>query len=627
MDDLNEGYSKSNILSVNVNSDINVKILKGLSFDGTYGYQKTPGVTTAFDDISEYKMRSQLLGFTVAPTASSTPVYYLPNTGGRYQTANNDSRNWTVRNQLVYNTPLRSGKDNLNIQVGQEANEQVSSTSTTNVYGYDPDMQTYQLLNYAQLSQGVFGGVSSGRSVFSEPYYSATELRTRFTSYFGLLSYNLNNKYSLDASMRADKSNLFGTENSGQKKPTYSFGAKWLIGKEKFMKNISWLNDLGLRATYGITGNSPYIGAGSTMDILQAETNTATGNALSVLTPKNDKLSWESTHTFNLGIDFAVLNYRLTGSLDVYNKKTTDLLGTVITNQFTGYSAYSGNLGNLANRGVELKLNVTNIKTTNFSWVTSFIFSYNWNNLVAFSTPTTNSITGRLTTDNEIGYPLRSIFAYRFAGLDNVGDPQIRLANGTVTKKPNVATKADLVYMGTTMPPYSGSLTNTFGYKNFSLSANLVYYMGAVMHRDVNTFYSGRLTGSTGNFSGNQNEEFADRWKKPGDEATTNIPSYVANQGTDFSRRNTDYYVGSDLNVVSASYIKLRDVTLSYKFPASVNRMLKISAASIFVQTGNFMVWKANKYNIDPEYNDYTTGTRFLPPYTHSYSVGANVTF
>ena len=619
LDEINAGYTKNNNLTINTTANVVAKIWKGLSFDGTYGYQKAPGSTINYDDISEYSQRRELLAFTVAPTTNSVPVYYLPTTGGKYQNVNNDQRNWTVRNQLVYNSNLRKDRDRITVQLGQEAQEQYNIRTAATARGYNQDLLTSSTINYTTLSQGIFGAVSSGRSILNEVPFTTIETTTRNTSYLGLLNYTFNQKYSFDGSIRADHSNLFGNQESGQKKPAYSLGGKWQIARENFMKDVSWINDLGMRFTYGVAGNSPYLGAGSNFDILRVTTNNTTGNALYVSTVANDKLTWEATHTYNLGFDFAIFKSRLSGSLDLYQKNTTDMLGTVNVNPFSGSSTTTGNLGDMRNRGIELSLRSVNVQSKDFGWSTSLTFSYNNNKLLSYTDPSPQTLTDsyRYYSPYIIGYNSSPVFAYRYAGLDNLGDPQIKLANGTVTKTIDAATGNDMVYMGSTLPKFNGGFSNVFRYKKLSLSANMIYSLGAVMRRDANLFYTGRLTGSGSNYIGNISAEFANRWKAPSDEANTNIPSYVANQGTSFDRRNINYYTFADINVVSASYIKLRDITLSYNIPVQALKM----SMRLFVQSGNFMVWKANKYDIDLEY----AGT--LPAYSHTYTIGLNASF
>lgn len=617
IDEINRGHNNNNLLTINGTGTVNVKLIKGLSFDGTYSYQKSTGKNTIYNDVSSYGLRRQLLDFTVAATPASTPVYNLPTTGGTFSNAVSDQHNWTVRNQLIYNTNLRNNKDQLNIQAGQDVSETYQNINTNILRGYNEALQTYTLLDYNRLASGIFGGIASGRSILSEKQSTVINTVSRFKSYYALLNYAFDGKYMFTSSYRQDKSNLFGSDQSAQKKPSYSFGGKWLVMREDFMKDVNWISDLGLRATYGITGNSPYVGAASTLDVLYAQTNSVTGNSLAISSVANTRLSWESTRTVNIGLDFGLLKGRLNASLDLYKKNTTDMLGSAELNALTGTTLATSNIGRLSNKGIELSLRSLNIQSRDFSWSTGLVFSWNKNKLDSYyvnpSIPT--DADSRVNSGlSVIGYNTSALFAYRYAGLDNMGDPQIRLADGTITKMPGVGKVEDLVYMGTTQPPFNGGFTNTFRYLQFSLSANMIYNLGGVMRRNANDFFSGRLTGSAASFSsGNVNAEFADRWKNPGDELTTDIPSYVASY-TD--RRNEAYYTFADINVISSSYIKLRDVTLSYSLPPMLLKAIRVQGINVFVQGGNFMVWKANKYDVDPE-----------GQYTSTYSLGANISF
>src|SRR5699024_1648233 len=170
------------------------------------------------------------------------------------------------------------------------------------------------------------------------------------------------------------------------------------------------------------------------------------------------------------------------------------------------------------------------------------------------------------------GMPAFTVYAYDFVGLDDMGDPLIKLADGSITKQPNVAEIKDMKYMGTYQPVWTGGVSNMFQYKGFAVSANVIYKLGHIMRRDALGFYSGRLINrsSTPFTTGNINSEFLDRWKQPGDEASTNIPSYVANSAISESRRDVNYYTDGDINVVSASYIKLRNISFIYNMPQSL---------------------------------------------------------
>ncbi|NML40701.1 SusC/RagA family TonB-linked outer membrane protein [Chitinophaga sp. G-6-1-13] len=631
LDELNYQYSKRTNLSANVNARVSVKLWKGLRFEGVYGYQKTPGTYDIYTDNKYLNMRKMLLSLTVAPTAASTPVYYLPLTGGNFNTMTNDQHNWTVRNQMVYEARPRQGKDALTLQAGQEAQEQYAYNSSINLYGYDLALGTYPVLDYLTMSKGIQGTVTGG-GYLSGNFYQVARTVTRFNSYFALGSYSFNQKYSLDMSWRQDQSSLFGSDVSSQNKPVWSLGGKWRIDKESFMSGVKWIDALALRSTYGILGNSPYVGAATLYDVLnpnaQASSGGIGGDALSIASAANRKLSWESVKVVNIGIDFALFNNRINGSIEGYNKTTVDLLSFLPANPFTGFTQITGNLGTANNKGIEITLSSENIRTKNFRWATRWVFGYNENKLVSWgvNSPLYNTASSKIGYPRVAGYPLSAVFAYKYAGLDSLGDPQIRLANNKVTKNPYIEPGNDLVYMGVSQPKFSGGLTNTFSYKGISLSANLIYNLGHLMRRNVSFKSSGRLA-DRAYFGGNLRTDFLDRWKKSGDEAFTNVPSYVSSPVIDFTRRNMDYFNYADINVVSASYIKLRDISLSYDLQPALVKSLRLQRASVFAQASNFMVWKANHYGIDPEYNaDPLIGTQFNPLSKHSYSLGLRVT-
>jgi TonB-linked SusC/RagA family outer membrane protein len=621
LEEVDKGYTKSNLLNLNTSASVQIRFWKGLSFQGNYGYQRSSGTSESYLDHTSLDLRKELLNFTKANTPADEPVYYLPAAGGRFTTINRASENWTVRNQLVYNTRLRNGKDQLNLQLGQEILEQSSIMNTNILRGYDDVLKTYSLLDYVTLSKPLFGAIGSGYSMFNEKPFVRLAEKSRFKSIFGLFNYSISDIYMIDASIRQDKSSLFASDEAAQNDPAFSVGAKWLLSREKWMPKLNWINNLALRATYGVTGNSPYVGAASTFDILYAGSDTNFGNYLTVSQAANNKLSWEATHTWNFGLDFGLLNHRLNGSTDVYFKNTKGLIGSVEFNPLNGTETATGNIGNIKNSGIELTLNSRNILSKDFNWSTSFVFSYNHNKLVSYAKPLqylTDALS-QVGSSYQIGYARPSLFAFRYAGLDALGDPQIYRADGTITKEPYAAKPEDLVYMGTTQPKYNGGLSNTFRYKQLSLTVNLVYNLGAVMRGPAVRYPNGRLT--VGSFSdGNLYATFADRWKQPGDEKITNIPSFSADPNVVYNRRDLNYYNYADINVISASYVKLRDVTLSYDLAPSLFNALKLQRASVFAQTGNFLLWTKNDVGVDPEVGFGQHASRTL-------NLGINVAF
>lgn len=617
LNNVNTGSTQNNGLLARLNSAVTIQLYKGLRFEGMYGYVKGNSRTTSYDDNTNYAQRAQIVNFTVAPDATSTPVYYLPTSGGLHQVSTNNQDNWIIRNQLIYDRNWKNEQHQLTLLAGQEAQELKTVGNSSRVYGYDQRLQTYGLVDYKTLaSTGLKSPVmpisSTGSVLDASTLFGESEIVSRFTSYYLNAAYTYNRRYSLNASWRNDKSNLFGKNKAAQGKPVWSTGVRWDISNEPFMENVKGINYLALRATYGITGISPTPGSASSYDILSGTNapNAPGGMSMNISSVANPNLTWESTRTTNLGLDFSLLGRRLTGAVDVYQKKTSNLLGSMPVNPLTGYATIYGNAGSLTNKGIELTLSSGNILHKNFRWMSMLTLSYNKNVIDKITTGDIKT-TGYQVINTPTylpGYAGYSLWAYNFAGLDTLGDPLVRLADKSITKSPNVVKAADVVYMGVYQQPWSGGLTNVFSYKSFALNVNIIYNMGHVMMRNVNRTYTGYGFISPLDFtSGNLSAEFADRWKKPGDEAQTNIPSFVTGS-INTTRRNTDYYTYGNINVTDASYIKIRDIMLSYAMPHNIVKRIGAEQLSFRLSVSNLMLWKANPYHIDPEFQDTKYG-------------------
>jgi TonB-linked SusC/RagA family outer membrane protein len=644
LNEFDYGYNKTDALMNRMIAGASIKLLPGLRFEGTYGYIKGANKTTSYDDEKSFPVREELVQFTVAATPSATPVYYLPTSGGRYSTTNISQRNWTVRNQLVYDNSWNGRKHQLVALAGQEAQEQLSISNASTVRGFNELLQTYAPVDYLTLgSTGVSSAVmpnnTAGRSILSNDVFRKTEAQTRFTSYYANAAYTFQRKYSFNTSWRIDQSNLFGLDKSAQNKPVWSVGVKWIMSDEKFMQSASWLNRLSLRATYGVTGNAPAPGEAASFDILRSASSPffAGGVGVRINTPGNAKLTWESTKTVNLGFDFSVIKNRISGSVDLYQRKTDNLIGLLDVNSFTGYSNITGNFGDLNNKGVELSITSVNVQERDFSWSTMLNLAYNKNTITNWKV-TTPITTGAQKINQQYlpGHAAFALFAYQYAGLDALGDPMIQLADKTVTKARNVALPDDIRFMGTYQPVWSGGFSNTFRYKALSLQVNTIFNLGHVMRKDVFPFYSanisfsGRSLQENLNFGwrgGNMHPDFLNRWKQPGDEANTMIPSYVSNTSVSTNRRDLQYYLRSDYNVLNASFIKLRDITLAYSLPKKLISRIKTEEISFRLQVSNLMLWKANKHDIDPEFHDASSGVRSIRTNQGMLTIGAHITF
>jgi len=526
LDEMNYGSTKGNTFHANVTSGITVKLVKGLRFEGVYGLMNGNSKTTDYDSQKSFLVRNQLAAFTVpAAVAGGAPTYYLPSTGGKLVTANVNQRNYTVRNQLVYDLNVRDGDHQLTLLAGQEATSSLINTNTSVVRGYDPQLLTSQQVDYATLINGISGTVyPSGlirSSLSSSEPYTESETVGRTTSFYGNAAYTYLRKYTLNASARNDKSNLFGKDKSVQFKPIWSVGLAWQISKEPFMERVMWVDNLTLRATYGLSGNQPAKAQfiATAYDIYSGATNVYAPGGIGYIisTYANRKLSWESTKNYNVGLDYSFLRGRISGSTDLYVRHTTNLIGSAPANAFTGVPTITSNLGDIHNTGVETRLTSVNFRSRDFTWSTTLILSYNTNKITKLyvAASTNNTIASVAIAGNRFieGYSSFAQWAYKFKGLDNVGDPLIELADGTITKKPG-AVANDLVYMGTWQPPLTGGFSNNFRYKNFQLTCNMVYNFGSKIKRDAvglsaaTGSLAGRTSASGGYFLGNIYREF-----------------------------------------------------------------------------------------------------------------------
>jgi hypothetical protein len=510
---------------------------------------------------------------------------------------------------------------------GAELRSELFKSVQTYRRGYDYQTLTYSLYNEDSLATlGVnppvnyLTGRTTNNLLTSKPV-TYGENERRFLSGYSNMGYTYNRKYTLNASIRFDQSNLFGTNKSLQYKPIWSLGGAWNISREAFF-NVSKINNLNLRFTYGLAGNAPNPGFAGPFDIVSASNVpyfSGMGLGYTILVPRNEDIRWERTSTTNLGIDFSFFNNRVSGSMDAYQKKTTDLLGYQPVDPTSGWSYAYNNLGNIENNGFEFLLNTSNISTKHFRWSTTFTISYNENKVTSLKPASALTTSGKVNSTFVEGYSAYGLFAYNYQGLDANGNPFAFKSNGKDTARLlgdlNVN---DPLYMGTTQPLWFGGLTNNVSYKQFSLSFLIVYNFGNVMRRDVNQYYSGRLTSNIPTY-------FKDRWQVQGDELITNVPKYVSNTAQN-SLRNVNFYTQGNANIESASYAKLRDITLTYQIQPKAISKLGFSDFSVYAQANNLMLWKNNNFDIDPEYYNLSAGTRTnrMPAF---FTVGVKTSF
>jgi iron complex outermembrane receptor protein len=402
----------------------------------------------------------------------------------------------------------------------------------------------------------------------------------KIISFYSRLNYSYDGKYILQASLRRDGSNAFGANHRWGYFPAVS--AAWRISDESFMKSQNLFNDLKFRVGYGKTGNAqgfdPY-----TPLILYGTTGTFyyNNNWIGAIGPTqnpNPDLRWESTATTNAGFDFTVLNGRLSGSLDVYDKKTTDMIATIPVSTVSNLVNYLvANVGSMDNKGVEISLNGTPVKSKDFTWESYGNISFNKNNITSLGKdlskiyagdPEGPGQSGTTVSIIQPGYPLGEFYTLKYIGRTN-GVSTYLGANGQPTTSP---TSTDRTYAGDAQPRYIFGWGNTLTYKKFSL----------------NFFFRGQ--------GGNKimDASLAD-FNTPYSASTHNVPVMTLSEPvTDV---NANFY--STRYLESGAFIRLSNTTLSYRFKVPGNY---IHAVRLYVTGTNLFI--ITKYKgVDPELN------------------------
>lgn len=425
--------------------------------------------------------------------------------------------------------------------------------------------------------------------------------------FFGQVKYALKDRYIIDGTLRRDGSSRFGAKN--QYGTFYAGSVAYRLTEESFMDGVTWLDDLKIRAAYGLVGNSEIADYDWFTSFGSPAGNQYTGGSLLRLTRLgNDLIGWETETQFSVGTDFALFGGRLSGSVDYFRNVTKDLLSTINLAEDGGVGSYRGNAGEIENKGIEIELSGTVVKSGDFQWRANFNFSTLQNEILSLPDNRTEALfagTG-VNVQYRVGDPISSAYLFDFAGINPAtGRAMVYDANGNLTYRPVLA---DQKYMGSLIPTYFGGFSNNFSYKGFSLEAFFQFQGGnKAFNADYLNLYR---SGST---QDNQLVSQLDRWQNPGDITNVGVPflgGTIEGQDQSFSTFFTNGVYGSSQMMSDASYLRLKQVTLSYSIPTSIISKARLTKASVFVQGLN--LWTYTKFEgIDPEVvsNNAATGT------------------
>lgn len=490
--------------------------------------------------------------------------------------------NWTLDNLLYYNTALADIHD-IGITLLQSAEKNIYEDSHISAEDLPYDDQLWYDLK-------------SARNGTARDWGSKYESQQR-VSYMARLNYNLMNKYLLTVSGRRDGASVLA---SGHKWAFFpSLALAWKIHEESFLKNINEVTEAKIRLGWGVSGNSllpPYMAMGSLKPFNYAWGATS-ASGWKIDYPPNDGLGWEHTAQYNIGFDFGLFANRLRGSLDLYDARTSDLIMERTILDLNGASSVFFNVGKTHNKGIEIMISTVNISKSDFSWKTDFTFARNINEIVELYNGKNDDIANRWF----IGQPINVNYGYLYDGIwqDTPEDNAKRAVYGTLYRYPgtirvkdidtittqNKIDEFDRVIRGTPYPDFIAGMTNYITYKGFELSFFLYARVGHTIGRAIPLLY------------GRYPDIECDYWTPTNTGAMYPRPNYASGI-TDAFMSTLDYQKGS--------FVKVRNISLSYSLPVSLLSKVQVSNLALNVQLLNpFLFTKA--VNTDPDMGNNAT--------------------
>ncbi|SEL09263.1 SusC/RagA family TonB-linked outer membrane protein [Parapedobacter koreensis] len=551
-------------------------------------YQYGRGISNRRDHRSQASFFTRDLINQFSSIASNGQVARSVPLGGILDLRSNEYTAHHLRGQLDVDKAW--GIHSVSGIIGGELSDVVTQSAANRFYGYNEERETVGIVDPVNS----YTSMVTGRSNIRIPApQNLAYLTDRFVSYYANASYSYDNRYILSASFRRDASNLFGVATNQKWTPLWSAGLAWKISDERFY-GVDWLPSVKLRATYGKSGNIDR-NVTAFLTAMAFPVNEYGQPTMTITNPPNPDLKWETITMVNTALDFALLkSHRVTGSVEYYWKIGKDLMGDAEIPSSSGRSTYRGNTAAMAGHGLDLTLNTQNLMGK-LRWRTDAMYSYTWNKVTEYLVKPVNlnSYMGGAFLE---GKPIRSLFAYRWAGLDpSNGNPRGYIGEDVSADYSALVNSTDLgelLFVGSVVPTHFGSLRNTFDWKSFSFSFNIVYKFGYFFRRnslDYASLFSGSYQG---------NPDFVTRWQQPGDEATTDVPSLVYPANT----MRDNFYRNSEILAISGSHIRLQDVRLAYHIANRQNGKLPFEGIQVFAMASNLgLLWRSNTYGIDPD--------------------------
>lgn len=605
LNELENTYAKSKSTRLNATLDLSWDIIPCLTYQFTGGYSINNSRNETYAGEKTYYIANLYRGYDYGTAIDGDPEFaaaVLP-FGGEFQTYDKMESNYNFQNKLLFHKTFNDAH-RLNAMIGLEIRSTRYDALTNTVWGYLPE-RGKRLAEAVDPDKFVSMNSSSldTYGIFSKLYRGAWRnqgTENNYVSYFATASYSYKNRYVINASIRNDMSNRFGQDVNKRFDPLYSFALSWDAAEEPWMKNAKWLNQLRIRGSYGIQGNTIQ---SISPDLILAHQGVIGhfnqyGNSIRSL--PNPELTWESTISWNAGFDLQMFNW-FTLTAEYYSRVSDAIVFQEVAKEY-GIPDIALNGGRIKNHGVEMTMNITPIQTKDFSWTLGFNTSQNWNtaqNVESGLNQVGDFIYGASGRILKIGYPVSGFWSYSFAGLNQeTGYPEFNIPSDPTDDPSDF-----LVYSGQRDPSFTGGFNTRFRWKNLSFSADFSAVLGAYK-RLPNPFTSQECLPTP---YVNMDRELLDRWKQPGD--VTDIPafyhggvsSYITLPNGETSSMYT-MWGNSDNRVVNSSFFRCTQMSLSWNAGKKVCDKLHLTDFMLSATVNNIFVICDKRFNgFDPE--------------------------
>lgn len=623
LNEMENSYSKNNSknFNVSINADWSITDWLKYQFVGSIAYSTNNSESFAGEKTSYIERNYRGYAYGTESSGSAKFNAALLPFGGELATNVINNTSYNMQHKVVFSRTINE-IHRLNAMAAMEIRSGENKNNTNTVWGYVPERGEILVSpTHPTEITPVGGTVPISWGALDKLYqggWKNTTITNNYVSFFVTFAYSLKDRYVFNANVRSDASNRFGQDANKQFDPTYSFGVSWRMAEEEFVKTyLPWLNQLNLRATYGVQGN---VVTSISQDLITQYQGILPGYNeyyLTISSLPNPLLKWERTKTWNLGLDLQLFN-GISMSLEYYGRRSNAIINQDIAQEY-GMNAMKLNGGRIHNHGLEYSVNITPYQRKDFVWTIGINASKNWNRTQnndirtqADKITKSNFLTGSSDRFLKKGYPLSAFWSYSFAGLDpETGYPTLNLIDFEEAD-PDIDPTTFLVYSGQKDPYFTGGVNTRARYKSLSLGVNFSVLLGAKkrLPNPYQNFSHGKLPDPFYNLS----KDLLKRWQKPGDEKHTIYPALYTSvedlyniQLPDGTMSNSiyDMWGQSDAMVVNASFLRCTQISLSWNMPKQICSKFGATNCSISANVNNPFVIGSSRFNgFDPELGD-----------------------